>query len=57
MKEWNKPQMMVLDAEFTAAGGNGGNCDDAQYDIIIPGLGKVTLNGTSGPALPLEPHI
>lgn len=53
LKEWKSPDMIVLGGEFTAAGGNGGAIDGTKYDVTVPGLGRVVLAGTSGPALNL----
>lgn len=43
MKKWTMPDMWVLGAEKTAAGGNGGKCDGVRYQV-----GEHILIGTSG---------
>lgn len=46
MKKWETPELWVLGAEKTAAGGLGGNVDGVRYQTE-----KGELVGTSGPPL------
>lgn len=50
MKEWENPELWTLGAEYTEAGGNGGNSDLVHYDIS-----GYDVIGTSGPPLPFPP--
>ena len=46
MKEWKKPELNELSAQFTQAGGEGGSSDGVMYNAY-----GVNLIGTSGPEL------
>ena len=52
MKKWQNPDMWILGAERTAAGGDGGGADGVVYQVDTE-WGKFQLIGTSGEALPL----
>lgn len=50
MKEWIKPDFIELGAQYTEAGGNGGQGDGVHYQVDFNGK-TVDLIGTSGPPI------